>query len=877
MIGWSDLLVRLRALLRGDREERELDEELRFHLEREVEERVRRGADPVQARREAILVLGGVESTKEEVREARGVGPLQDLMGDVRYAVRALRRSPGFTAAAVLVLGLGLGAATAVYAVADAVLFAKLPYPDPDRLVRIYEKNSPTNLWNLSTVDVEAIAADQRSLAAFGAVSRTGMALSGLGGAPEQIMVGRATSGFFQALGVTPVAGRVVAPSDDRSDAPRVAVLSHDLARRLGPTPRAAIGRSVTLDGVSHVVVGVLPPGVDRLAGFRADAWTGLELRPPTRRGPFWTQGIARLAPGVTLAAARADLDRISRTIFPVWQSSFQDAEARLTPVPLLDAIVGGAPRQVELFGGAVALLLLIAVANVATLMLVRASARESELALRAAVGAGRLRLARLVLVECLVLAAAAGLVGLAFARLGIGLAPVVAPALPRIEGAALGGSTLLFAVGAWLAAGILVAVSPVSAVLAGLAGVPRAGDLRRSGASRRSQAIRGAFVVAEFALALPLLVGAGLLLRTFLGLQRVDPGVDPTGVVGVAVALPASRYPGYDEVQAFWRRTVERIGAAPGVVSAGIATTLPPDDQGNSTNNFDLRDKPVPEGAAQPTAPWAAVTDGYFAALAIPLVEGRLFTPADSGAARPVAVVSRAWADRYFPGERVLGRELFEGGCRTCPPTTVVGVVGDVKYLGLGGEGDAVYVPLTQYPARQAYLVVRGGDVGATTRVVRDRLAGLDPELAGTETVLADRLEASLADPLRRTGVVAAFASLALFLAAVGIFGLMSYAVRRERREIGVRIALGADPAAVRWMVVRRGMRYAAGGTAIGLALSLLVARWLGTLLYGVAPTDPGTLVGVVVVLGATALLACWLPGLRAARIRPLEAIASE
>ena len=354
-------------------------------------------------------------------------------------------------------------------------------------------------------------------------------------------------------------------------------------------------------------------------------------------------QGIARLAPGVSPAAATADLDRISRQIFPVWQSSFQDAEARLTPVPLREAILGSAPRQVALFGGAVVLLLLIAIANVATLMLVRASARQPELALRAALGASRLRLARLVLVECLTLAGLAGLLGWGLARLGVALTPLVAPALPRIGEAVLDGRALAFAGAAWLASGILIAISPVAAVLGGVTGRAALADIRRAGGGRRAAGIRGTLVVVEFALALPLLLGAGLLLRTVMGLERVDPGFDPTGVVTAELAPPASRYPGYDEVGRFWRGVEARAGEADGVAAAGLATMLPPDDYGNSINNFDLRDRPVPEGSSQPTAPWAAVTSGYFRALSIPLLQGRLFTEADSAAAPPVAVVSRA------------------------------------------------------------------------------------------------------------------------------------------------------------------------------------------------------------------------------------------
>ncbi|MGE3618283.1 MAG: ABC transporter permease, partial [Gemmatimonadales bacterium] len=744
-----------------------------------------------------------------------------------------------------------------------------------DRLVRLFERNSPSSSWNLSTVDFEAVRAGQQSFSAFGAVSRTDAELSGTGSA-ERVTVGRVTSGFFLALGVRVPVGRGIEAADDGAGAPRVAVLSHEAARRFGPEPRAALGRSIGLDGVGHTVIGVLPSGVDQLAGFRAAIWTGLEIRPPTRRGPFWMQGIARLAPGATLASATADLDRISRAIFPVWQSSFQDAAARITPVGLEATIVRDAPSRVALFVGAVALLLLIAIANVATLLLVRTHARAVELSVRTAIGAGRRRLARLVLVECLVLGGAAGLLGVGIARLGIAFAPAMLPDLPRIDTVHFGARTALFATAAWLASAMLVALSPVATVLSGALTRSELATAGRRGSTGRSAA-RGALVVAEFALAVPLAVGAGLLLRSYLGLGAVDPGFDAQGVAAVRVSLPAARYPNREAVAAFWRQAEARAGALPGSTVAGLATALPPDEGENAINNFDLRDKPVPQGASQPTAPWIAVTSGSFAALRVPLLEGRLFTEADSAGAPAVVVVSRTWADRYFPGERALGREFFEGGCTTCPPTTVVGVVGDVKYLGLDREADAVYLPMAQATPPSGYLLVRGTDAGAAARDIRELLAGLDPALPTTVSVLSDRLDTELADPLRRTGLVGGFAAIALLLAAIGVFGLVSYAVRRERRELGVRIALGADPASVRLLVIRRGMRLAGAGIAIGLGLTAVESRWLASQLYGIGPTDPGTIVAALLALGLAALIGCWLPAARAARIHPLEAIGSD
>lgn len=873
----TDLVERARALVFRGRIEADMAEEIRFHIERETAERIRRGATPEEARRHAVREFGGVERYKEETRDARGVRPLEDLAADVRYAVRSLRRNPGFAAAAILVLGLAIGAATAAFSVVDSVVLADLPYPDAGRLVRVYQKNSPTNLWALSTVDVQAIQERQHVFADFGAVQATEAALSGGAGPPERIRVGRATSGFFDALAIHAATGRLLRTGDESAEAPATVVVSHALAERLLGGVDVAVGRSITLDDVSHTVVGVLPAGVDGLAGVTAEAWPVLRLQAPARRGPFWLHGLGRLKAGIPLESAARDLGQVSRTIFPAWASSFADSSARLTPVPLRDAVVGRAGVQVGLFAGAVALVLLIAVANVASLFLVRASAREQELSVRVALGGSRFRVARLLLTESLVLTALAGVAGLLVALGGVRLAPSLGADLPRIGGAALNGRALGFGVLLTLVSGLLVGISPVMVALArGRLAFLRT-DTRRVTGGRRSNAVRGAFVVAEFALSLPLLLGAGLLLQSFLNLQRVDPGFDPAGVVAARISLPQARYPGSDEVRAFWRTLEQRTSGLPDVSGAGLGGAMPPDNPG-TINNFNLIDRPVPAGTAEPVAPWAAVTNGYFRTLGIALQDGRLFTPADSATADPVVVVSRSWADRYYPGESPVGRQMIEGGCTTCPPTSVIGVVGDVKYLGLAGSGDAVYMPLAQAGPRTLNLLVRSRVTPAGTfRSLRQAVASIDPELPVVESVMRDRLASSLDGIFRVAAVLTAFAVAAAGLAALGIFGLMSYVVRQRRREIGVRIALGAEPGAIIWMVVKRGIRLAMLGAGIGLGLALLETRWLGDMLFGTGQTVPLALAGVLTLLLLAGVAACWIPAQRAARIHPVEAIGAD
>ncbi len=566
---FSDWSERVKALARKNRQESELDDEVRFHVDQETAERVRRGADLATARREALLAFGGMEQVKEDVRDARGVRPLEDVVADVRYALRGLRASPIFALAAISVLGLGLGAGTVVFTLADRVLLADLPYPAADRLVRIYEKNSPTNLWSLSTVDVLAIRDQQRTFDAFGAVRWSEVALSGVG-RPEQMVAGRGTADFFRALDVRAAAGRLVVPADELADAPAVAVVTDAMAReRLGGAA-AALGRSITIDGISHTVVGVLPPGQGELAAVPAQVWLQLKLATPSRRGPFWLRGIGRLRPGLTIADATRDLAGISERIFPLWAAGFRDQTARLTPVPLRDAIVGQSGRQLWLFGGAVLLVLLVATANVATLMLVRASAREQELAVRAALGAGTSRLARLLVTDSLVLTVAAGLVGLGLAAFGLQMVATRVTGLPRLHEVALGGRSLVFAALVAIVSGFLVSAPALIASLAGRGAGSLRLDTRRVGTGRRASAARSALVIAEFALALPLLVGAGLLLRSFVELQRVSPGFDPDGAVSIAVALPVVRYPEYPARERFWNLLEQRASVIPGVAAAG-------------------------------------------------------------------------------------------------------------------------------------------------------------------------------------------------------------------------------------------------------------------------------------------------------------------
>ncbi|MEJ7809546.1 MAG: ABC transporter permease [Gemmatimonadaceae bacterium] len=800
---------------------------------------------------------------------------LEDVAADVRYALRGLRRRPGFALTAILTLALGIGTTSAVFSAVNAVLLSPLPYPEPERLVRIFEQNSPTNRWSLSNADWQGIKEGQRAFESVALLRPGGAALS-TNGQAEWVRVGWVTSGFFRTLGVTLTRGRGFEEGDDAPGKPPGVVVSEDFwTRNVGRGD--PIGRTLVLDQVSYTVVGVLPGGMQQHAGMRAEVWPILQLPTPTRRGPFGFVGIGRLKKGFTLDAATRDLAGVSERIFPLWAAGFQDRTARLTPYSLREIVVGDASKSLKVLFGAVALVLIIAIANVANLVLVRSMGRMRELAVRTALGAARTRIARQLMTESVVLGALGGVLGLIVAALGLKALSLLGPDLPRMDEARLDLRVVLFTAGVALLSGILVGIYPlVVSMTRSLASSMRS-DSRGGDTSRGTQLFQSIMVAAEFALALPLLLGAGLLLQSLSNLQHVNPGFDARHLLTARISLPAVTYSDSSLVRRFWEDALRSIREVPGVLEVGRTSSLPPDSFG-ATNNFDLLDKPVAPGGAEPVAPWAWVTPTLLPALGVPLIEGRFFQETDNGGASPVALVSRAWAERYFPGESAIGKRMYTGGCRECDASTIVGVVGNVKYEGLTGSGDAAYEPARQ-DQRESFLVIRtAGDPLNVVGPIRARIRTVDPDvpirdLAGME----ERLSDSVANPRRLTWLLGAFATSAVVLAALGVFGVLSYIVAEQRREIGVRIALGADRSAIVGMVLRRGMVRSVIGLAGGVLLSLQGMRVLQAVLFDVSATDWTTFAWTSLLLLAVACLACWLPGRKAASIEPIEALKGE
>jgi predicted permease len=879
MTNWTRRFTRrVRALIHGDTLDRDVDDEMRLHIELEADELARVHAIPAsEARRRAAIAFGGMDRFAEEHRDARGVRWLEEIAQDVRYAVRALRRSPGFTLTATLVLALGIGASTAMFSAVDAVLVSRLPYPDDERLVRIFQQNSPTNRFGLSAADYLALVAQQRSFVAVGAQSGREVTLA-VGGRVRRSNIGAADAGFFSALGVRAARGRVITAADMQANV-FVAVASHAFAvREFGGDGSSALGKAVTIDGVTYSIVGVLDRSVRDLAGVRGELWTALRIPTPERRGPFNLRVIARLKGGATVASATRDLAAVSERIFPQWASSFQDRTARMTPYSLRETMLGKASQTLGLFGAAVALVLLIAVANVASLMLVRVTGRSREAVLRTVLGASSARVARLLVTESLVLSALGATAGALLAPVLLRGLVMVGPPVPRLSEAGIDARAVAFAAVLALVTGAIVGLYPALALLRrDLSGAVRSGD-REIGGGRSTQMVRVALVTAQFALALPLLATAALLIHSFVRLQRVDVGFDPRPVTYVRVSLPLARYGSPNEAAAFWTRALARLSEQPGLIAAGVNESMPPDEPAD-INNFDLVDRPVAPGDAQPTAPYASVNPTFFAALGLPVLEGRVFTEADTGAGRPVMIVSRSWVRHYSADRPAVGRQLQGGGCTTCPPFTIIGVVGDVKYQGLSGNGEAMYVPAAQNMSANYYLFVRfariaqGGGEGVDR--VRDVLRGIDPGLALDDAGrLEDRIYSSVAPQRHWATLLGGFATVALSLAAVGIFGMLSYLVAARRREIGVRVALGASRAGVISMVVGRGMSYAIPGAIVGLVVSFVVRRRLEAVLFDVSGADPGTLAAATAVFLVVALVASLLPAHRAAKVSPMEAM---
>lgn len=790
---------------------------------------------------------------------------------DVRDAALGLVRAPALATTIVLTMGVALGAATSMFAVIDSVIIQPLPYERADEIYRIYT-DSPPNRWPLSVADYRALNEQQRSfstIAGYGLVTRTFED----GEAAERVDGKIVTPTYFSLLGLQPLHGTLFSAGDGAPGGePKIVVSEGFWLRHLDGDPDA-IGRQLHFDGQTFTLVGVLPAGVGPFETGR-DFYVAVEWDAPPRKGPFFVVALARLKPGIEATTARDELRSINRSIFPIWQASYQDERASWGMQRAKDLIVGDVASTLFVLLTAVTFVLIIAATNAANLLFARATRRTRELAVRAALGAHPRRLVQQVLAESAALALAGAVLGLGLAagslrvvtRLGVDY-------IPRTQELTLDGASLWFAGALTVGVGLLLGLIPsIHAARLATASSLR-GETRPATEGIAGRRIRDALVVAQFSVAVPLLVGSGLLVGTLVNLQRVDVGLVTDHLLTAAVSLPESRYEEPGSVAAFWTEIEQRLEALPGVTGVTFADGRPP-GRVSMLNNFDLLDRRTPPGETQPVTPWVRVVPGYFDLLGIPLLEGRGFERTDD-VGPAVAVVDEAWARRFYPGDTALGRRFYSGGSTT-DPFTVIGVVGNVRHERLDQPDEGtVYWPMFQQDARFRFVMIRSGDAASVVPLLRSVVRDLDPGLALTDVATVDELlSRSLDTPRYVAGLVTTFAATALFLSLVGIHGLMTYFVQQRTREIGIRLALGGTRLQVSRMVLGRGMYLAGMGVLAGMVGAVVLTRYMSTLLYEVGATDPWTYVGAALLTLAVAMIVCMAAGSRAASIDPARTL---
>ncbi|HEY6442568.1 MAG TPA: ABC transporter permease [Candidatus Acidoferrales bacterium] len=895
------LLSRVKSFLRGflhkQQIDAELDDEIRSTLELLTEQKISEGMNSKEARRAAGIELGGVEQVKERVRAARAGAWLESLLQDVRFGLRMLRKNPGFTAVVVITLALGIGANTALFSVVQGVVLAPLPYPEPDRLVAVGESNPRFPLVAVSYPnfrDKQRIARSFEQMAAFG---RQGYNLTGPG-TPEHLDGKEISSGFFSTLGVKLTLGRGFSPAEDVHGGAPVVIISDRLFRNRFDGQPEALGKSLTLDGVAYTIIGVTPPGF-HFEGD-ADVYTPLGEAAPlilNIRASHWLFPIGRLRPGVSVLQAQAEMSAIQKDLDQIYPDA--DRDLGMAVVPLKQQIVGNAGGTLLLLLGAVGLVLLIACANVANLLLARSAARTHEFAVRSALGANRTRIARQLITESVLLSLAGGALGVLIAFWGVSRVPGFLPGreniwgasrfLPRSENIAVNLPVLLFAFSASIAVGILFGLAPaLKNWNVDLQPALKEGGHGFASGHHRAQRV---FVIAQMASTLMLLVGAGLLFRTLRSLWEVNPGFDTHHVITFRVGVSPSLTNTASRTRIAYQQLIERIRGVPGVQAADFTDVMPLTRQGGTMPFWIGSQKPASLQAAPRLVTFLAGPD-YFQTMGIPLLRGRLFTSEDTITSPHVVVIDSVFAHLYFPNSNPLGQTITFGFSPT-PPCQIVGVVGHVKDWGLQDPAanvrNQLYFPLYQDP--DPWVADNYADLRVIVRTPLDPatvMPAIKPAVyeAGSEQPVYDVqtmqqiVSASMSSQRYPMILLGVFAGLALLLASVGLYGVISYSVAQRVREIGIRMALGAERWDVFRMVIGHGLRLALVGLEMGAVAALILTRIVSSfshLLYGVGTNDPLTFVVVSVVLTVVAVLACYIPARRAMRVDPMVALRYE
>lgn len=803
-------------------------------------------------------------------------------MKDVRYAIRNLLKHPTFAAVAVLTIALGIGSVTAIFSVVDAVLLQDLAYEAPEELVRFWSTNVERGVERgfLSPPDLADFQERNRTLADLAAYSEAELALIDRDRRAVKVTGTWAEDNLFDVLGVSAMVGRGLIEGDGAPDAPKVMVLGHEFWRSRFAGDANVIGQSLTVEEDQYTVVGVMPPGFD----FPGESsfWLNRYLLSYPGRYARWMDAVGRLAPNVGLAAARGDFSAIARQLEEEYPGT--NRAYTITMVPLHDAVVGGTRATLLVLLGATGLLLLVACVNVINLLLSRMADRGREIALRTALGAGRARLSRQLLTESLVLAGVGAILGTLLASLGMSLLVSFGPEnLPRLDEVELDGRVLLFTLAATGITGLLFGLAPVIR----LARTDIRTSLQEASRGATSGAGRGRarslLVIAQVAVAVMLVVGAGLLSRSFVELLETEPGFDATGVLTLRVDLPSGAYGDLERISDFHAEVVNRLGNLPGVGSVAATATLPFDREIPFLGNFLVQDRVTPEQGEEPRAHYRQISAGYFGTMGIDVVSGREFDVLDDRSSRGVAVVNETLAARYFGGENPIGR-VIEGlpphvalGGFLADDFEIVGVVQDVKYFGLAKPSEpSLYLPVAQAPFRRMSFALRtNSDPESLMAAARSEIQALDPTVPVSQVATLERiLSASVARERFSMLLLVLFAGAALVLAAVGIYGVVSYGVSQRTAELGIRIAIGAKPDDVMRLVLAEGARLILAGVGIGLVGAALLSRVMASQLYGVSSTDPITFAGVAVVLTLVALTAAYIPARRAANLDPVLAL---
>jgi len=881
------LLVRLRAILHPRAADQDLDDEIRFHLDQETARYLAQGLSDDEARRRAMVAFGGVQQTRETHREVRGSRLVEEVIGDARFAFRALGRSPGLASAAVVTLALGVGAITAIFSAVNAVMLRPLPFAEPERLVMLWEESaerewvrvsaSPANFldWREQVSGLEAAAAYAEFNDRITLLDEKG---------PQLLSSALVTGDFFDVLGVRAQVGRGFRAEETWRRASPVVVLSDRAWRtKFGGDP-GVVGRMVDLDGRRVEVIGVMAAGFafpwEDVDAWRPFDWNVDAGNHASFRRAHWLRVIGRLAPGVTIEQAGQQLATVAGRLREQYPETNATLGAGMTP--LREFLVGDTRKPLLILLGAVTLLLLISCANVGNLLLVQAGNRAREVSVRLALGAGRMRLVRQAVTESLVLSFLGGAAGLLVGALGTRLLAAMLPAgILRVSDFGMDWRVLAFVLLIVTVSGLLFGMAPAL----WNAGRQPAEALREGGRSggqgQRSRRWGSALVVAEVALALLLTVGAGLLVRSFIELRRVDPGFEPDGVVTVSLVLPEARYDSAPKIHAFYDQLVERVSALPGISDAAVVRQLPL-GRPSWSSGFAVAGRPVTAASQAVDVVHREISPEYFRTLRVPLLRGRQFTRADGQGSEPVVIINEALARAQFRGQDPVGQRVSydREPDSTSNWYTIVGVVGsEHQQSPAQAPLMEIFSPLHQESMRGMVLVARTtGDPATAAPAIHRIVADLDPTLAIRSTQTLNEVAArSVALQRFLMTLLVAFAAVGATLAVVGVYGVLAQVVRQRTREMGIRIALGAGTGDVQWLVVRHGLVLAAVGLAIGAAVALVATRAVRGILYGVPAADPITFAVAASLLGLTVLAASWLPARRASRADPAVALRSE